>query len=563
MCEPKFVSLLLRVAPGISVLRRYHFRADFSFDLLAGLSVAAVALPVAVAYAELAGFEPVVGLYSCILPLIAYAVFGTSRQLMVNPDATACAMVAAAVEPLAGGSPEVYLSLSVTLAFFAGLFCILASLFRLGALADFLSKPVLVGFLNGIGISILLSQSGKLFGFATAAHGIVPRLIEFFSKLKDTHLPSLSIGLGTLAFLILAKRFRPRWPSALVVILFFALIVFAFHLDRTGIAILGQVPEGFPPFRWPTFPSEDLPDLIAESAGLALILFTSGMLTARGFAEKNRHEIDADQELAALGVSNVASALSQGFAVTGADSRTAMADSSGGRTQVTGLVAAASIAVILVFFTKPLQYIPVPSLAAVLIFASLTLFAAQPLYRIWRVDRIAVGLSLLTTLGVVAFGAIQAVLLAVGLSLAQFVKLVARPQDEVLGLVGGMNGFHSIDRHPGAQSIPGVLIYRFSSPLTFFNSDYFKRRVRLAVNTADRSLQMFLLDAIPFGLIDVTGLCALGDLKAELNGQGIAFFIAGRRTELLNWFRSAGLYRPEYEGIFFATFDDAVMAYQR
>ena len=264
-----------------------------------------------------------------------------------------------------------------------------------------------------------------------------------------------------------------------------------------------------------------------------------------------------------LGVSNVASALSQGFAVTGADSRTAMADSSGGRTQVTGLVAAATIAVILVFFTKPLQYIPVPSLAAVLIFASLTLFAAQPLYRIWRVDRIAVGLSLLTTLGVVAFGAIQAVLLAVGLSLAQFVKLVARPQDEVLGLVEGMNGFHSIDRHPGAQSIPGVLIYRFSSPLTFFNSDYFKRRVRLAVNTADRSLQMFLLDAIPFGLIDVTGLCALGDLKAELNGQGIAFFIAGRRTELLNWFRSAGLYRPEYEGIFFATFDDAVMAYQR
>ena len=563
MFEPKFVSLLLRVAHGISVLRRYHFRADFSFDLLAGLSVAAVALPVAVAYAELAGFEPVVGLYSCILPLIAYAVFGTSRQLMVNPDATACAMVAAAVEPLAGGSPEVYLSLSVTLAFFAGLFCILASLFRLGALADFLSKPVLVGFLNGIGISILLSQSGKLFGFATAAHGIVPRLIEFFSKLKDTHLPSLSIGLGTLAFLILAKRFRPRWPSALVVILFFALIVFAFHLDRTGIAILGQVPEGFPPFRWPTFPSEDLPDLIAESAGLALILFTSGMLTARGFAEKNRHEIDADQELAALGVSNVASALSQGFAVTGADSRTAMADSSGGRTQVTGLVAAATIAVILVFFTKPLQYIPVPSLAAVLIFASLTLFAAQPLYRIWRVDRIAVGLSLLTTLGVVAFGAIQAVLLAVGLSLAQFVKLVARPQDEVLGLVEGMNGFHSIDRHPGAQSIPGVLIYRFSSPLTFFNSDYFKRRVRLAVNTADRSLQMFLLDAIPFGLIDVTGLYALGDLKAELNGQGIAFFIAGRRTELLNWFRSAGLYRPEYEGIFFATFDDAVMAYQR
>jgi MFS superfamily sulfate permease-like transporter len=303
-----------------------------------------------------------------------------------------------------------------------------------------------------------------------------------------------------------------------------------------------------------------LPDLIAESAGLALILFTSGMLTARSFAEKNRYEIDADQELAALGAANIASALSQGFAVTGADSRTAMADSSGGRTQVTGLVAASTIAVILVFFTKPLGFIPVPALAGVLIFASLSLFSTQPLYRIWRVDRTAVGLSILTTLGVVAFGAVQAILIAVGLSLAQFVKLVARPKDEVLGIVEGMNGLHSIERHPRAQSIPDVLIYRFSSPLTFFNADYFKRRARFAVKTADPAPRVFLLDAIPFGLIDVTGLYALRDLRNELNGQDIRFFIAGRRTELLNWFRSAGLYRPEYEDIFFATLDEAVMA---
>jgi high affinity sulfate transporter 1 len=560
MTESKAPPLLHRIAPGLPALTHYHFASDFRHDLLAGLSVAAVALPVAVAYAQLAGFEPVVGFYSCVLPLVAYAIFGTSRQLMVNPDAATCAMVAAAVAPLAAGNAELYGALSVTLAFFSGLFCILASFLRLGALADFLSKPILVGFLNGIAISILLGQIGKLFGFPITSGGIIPRLMEFISKLPQTHTPSLAVGMATFGVLILTKRLLPRLPSALVAIVFAGLTVAAFQLDANGVAILGKVPQGLPPLRWPVVPVEYLPKLIAQAAGLALVLFSSGMLTARSFAEKNRYEIDVDREFAAFGAANIASALSQGFAVTGADSRTAMADSAGGRTQVTGLVAAASIALVLLFFTQPLKYVPVAALGAVLVFASFSLFNVSILRRIWTVDKVAVGLSVITTLSVVAFGAIEAILFTVTLSLAQFVKLVARPKDEVLGIVEGMPGFHSVKRHPGAQSIPGLVLYRFNSPITFFNAAYFKQRARLAAQSAGPGLKFFVMDCVPIGTIDVTGLYALGDFKAELNQRGVRLLMAGRRTELLNWFRKTGLYRPEFEDLFFATLRQAVRA---
>jgi MFS superfamily sulfate permease-like transporter len=291
-----------------------------------------------------------------------------------------------------------------------------------------------------------------------------------------------------------------------------------------------------------------------------LVLFSSGMLTARSFAEKNRYEIDVDREFAAFGAANIASALSQGFAVTGADSRTAMADSAGGRTQVTGLAAAASIALVLLFFTQPLKYVPVAALGAVLVFASFNLFNVSILRRIWTVDKAAVGLSVITTLSVVAFGAIEAILFTVTLSLAQFVKLVARPKDEVLGIVEGMPGFHCVERHPGAQSIPGLVLYRFSSPITFFNAAYFKQRARLAAQSAGPGLKFFVMDCVPIGTIDVTGLYALGDFKAELNQRGIRLLMAGRKTELLNWFRETGLYRPEFEDLFFATLRQAVRA---
>ena len=336
------ISRLTRTAPGLRPLLDYNFAHNFQHDFLAGLSVAAVALPVAVAYAQLAGFNPVVGLYSSILPLVAYAIFGTSRQLMVNPDAATCAMIAAAIAPLAGGDDAVYLSLSIALTFFTGILCILASFFRLGVLADFLSKPILVGFLNGVAISILLGQFGKLLGFSVEAGGIVPRLLEILTKLPQTHGLTLSVAAGSSLILLLSPRYLPRLPAALIALVAAGGIAALLGLDAKGVAILGSVPPGLPHLRWPAFPAEDLPSLIAQAAGLSLVLFTSGTLTARSFAAKGRYDIDVDRELAAYGVANLASALSQGFAVTGADSRTAMAVTAGGRTQVTGLVAAAA-----------------------------------------------------------------------------------------------------------------------------------------------------------------------------------------------------------------------------
>ena len=554
---------LARFAPGMTTLLSYRFAEDFRHDLLAGLSVAAVALPVAVAYAQLAGFDPAVGLYSSILPLVAYALLGTSRQLMVNPDAAVCAMVAAAVAPLAGGDAQLYWSLAVAVTFLAGLFCIAASFLRLGAMADFLSKPILVGFLNGVAISICLGQISKLTGFAIESRRVIPQLLEIVGKLPQTKLPTLAMGLLTLAALFAIARLLPRLPSALIVLVLAGLAMALFGDDRYGIAILGPIPAGLPPLRWPTLPLEDLPSLLGSAAGLALVLFSSGMLSARSFAAKGRYEIDADRELAAFGAANLASAMSQGFAVTGADSRTAVADASGGRTQVTGLVAAAAIALVLLFLTGPLQYVPIAALGALLVYASLSLFNIRTLREFWRIDRVEVGLAIVTTLGVVTLGAINGILIAVGLALIRFVQTTARPKDEILGTVEGFAGLHAIERHPNAMTFPGMVLYRFDAPLTFFNSDYFRARVMAVAGEAGPGLKWFVIDAIPISQIDLTGLYALRDLRERLEARGTILVLAGRRTELLDWFRKAGLYRPEHESWIFPTLRQALKACQR
>jgi high affinity sulfate transporter 1 len=557
------VGLLARIAPGLPALLHYNFRADFRHDLVAGLSVASVALPVAVAYAQLAGFNPVVGLYSSILPLMVYALFGTSRQLMVNPDAATCAMIAASVTPLAGGNYELYWSLSVTLAFLTGLFCIVASFLRLGALADFLSKPILVGFLNGVAISILLGQIGKIFGFPIEAGRIVPRLLEFLSRLPDTHGPTLAVGLGTFAVLFLTGRFFARLPAALVAMVAAGIAVAVLDLEDHGVKILGSVPAGLPPLRIPSFPIEHLPTLIASAAGLALVLFSSGMLTARSFADKNRYSIDVDREFAAFGAANIASALSQGFAITGADSRTAMADAAGGRTQVTGLVAAATFAVILLFFTDPLRFVPIPALGVVLVYAAFSLFNIGTLREIWKIDKQEVALSILTMFGVVAVGAINAILVAVGLALVRFVKVAARPRDEVLGKVEGMPGLHSVERHPGATTWPGIVIFRFDGPITFFNSAYFKQRTLRAADAAGPELKWFVLDMIPVSQVDVTGLYVIRELHQTLVERGVKLVYAGRRAEIIQWTRQVGLYSEDLEARTFPTMRQALKAYRQ
>jgi len=551
-------SSLQRFAPGLPALINYR-RTNLRHDIIAGVSVAAVALPVGVAYAELAGFDPVVGLYSSILPLVAYALFGTSRQLIVGPDAATCALVAAIVAPLAAGNVEHYESLSVTLAFCTGLFCILASFFRLGVLADFLSRPILIGFLNGVAISIVLGQIGKLFGFGIESGRILPRLYEFLSKLEQTHLPTLIVGIGSFALLGLSQRFLPKIPAALFVMIITSLCVALFGLDELGVNVVGLVPGGLPQLELPSFPPGALEDIVIGSAGIALISFSSAMLTARSFAAKNRYDINVDREFAALGAANIASALSQGFAISGADSRTAMNDAAGGKTQVAGLVAATTIAAVLWFFTVPLSYVPIAALGALLVKAAVGLFDLGAMRELYRYDRIEFSLCLLTMIGVATVGMIKAILLAVVLSLIRFIQLVARPEINLLGEVGGMAEFHNLKDHPDATTIPGLLLIRFEGPIVFFNASYFKQQL---LGLAGKNVRWVVIDAIPIARVDSSGYITLLETIERLGQQGIQFCLAGRQTRIKSRIKGMELDKQDLNIRLFPSLRAAVDAFK-
>ena len=553
---------LSELMPGLAVLRRYRFGRDFSHDLFAGVSVAAVALPVSIAYAELAGLSPAVGLYASIGPLLAYALFGTSPQLMVNPDAASCAILAAAVAPLAGGDPALYLYLATALTLFTGILCVLASAFRLGALADFLSRPILVGFLNGIALSIFLGQIGKVLGFQVTASRIVPKLLEILSKLPTTQLPTLLVALFSVAVLLLVQRFLTRVPAALAVLVLSAVLVKLLDLPSSGVAVLAPVPAGLPIPSLPQVPLETIPKLLGSAAGLALVLFTSGTITSRSFASRGGYEVDVDRELVAYGVANMASSLAQGFVVTGADSRTAMAVTAGGRTQVTGLVAAAMIALVLLLFTGPLQFVPLAALGVVLIAAALSLLDMASLRQFWRMDRHEFGLSLVTTAGVVALGSINGILVAVTLAVVRFVKHTARPSVELLGEEKGLPGLHSIDRHGQAQAIPGMVLFRFNAPLVFFNADHFKQCALAAVRASGDDLRWFVIDAIPISDVDINGLAVLKDLQQKLASRNVKLVWAGRQSEFLSCLREMGEPTERVSELTYPTLRQAVHAFR-
>jgi high affinity sulfate transporter 1 len=530
---------LARISPGLATLARYR-RQDLLPDLVAGLSVAAIALPVGVAYAALAGYHPAAGLYSSILPLVVYALFGSSRQLIIGPDAATCALVAAAAGRLAAGDHDQYVSVSVTLTLFAGLLSVGASFLNLGVLADFFSRPILTGIMNGIALSIALGQLGKILGFTIEAGGIVPRALELAKKLDQTHLPTLAVGLCSFALLLISPRLLRRAPAALLTMVLAALAVGLLGLDARGVEIVGDVQAGLPALVFPRISPDALKPLVADAASIALISFTSLMLTARSFAARTGYEVDANRDLAALGVANIASAVAQGFAVSGADSRTAMNDAAGGRTQASGLFAAAAIALVLIFLTAPLRYVPQAALGASLVMASWSLVSIKPLRLLWGEDKGEFAISLAATLAVIAVGSIDAILFAVVLSLLRFVRIVARPPCEVLGLVDGLPGFHSIERHPEARTLPGICLLRFNSPLVFFNAAYFKRSVLDTVATAGAELRWLVFDALPVTSHDFTGRSTMREVDRELAGRGIRVAFAGRQTEITAWLRAKG-----------------------
>jgi high affinity sulfate transporter 1 len=555
------IARLAGFAPGLAALLSYR-RADLPHDFVAGLSVAAVALPVGIAYAQLAGFDPVAGLYASILPLLVYALFGSSRQLIVGPDAATCALIAAGAAPLAAGDPQRYLALSIAMTAIAGILCIGASFLRLGALADFLSRPILVGFLNGISLHILVGQLGRLAGFDLESELIVPSVAELVSKADRIHWPTLSVGVAALAVMLASPRMLPRLPAALLALVVGGATVAALGLEARGVAVVGPVPPGLPPLALPDLSLGLIDEVAGPAAGLALISFTSMMLTARSFAARNRYEIEADRELAALGVANIASSLSQGFAISGADSRTAVADAAGGRTQLTAVVAALTIAFVLLALTGPLSHVPVAALGAVLVAASLSLLDLRTLRQLYRLDRRELALSVLATLGVVWVGAVQAIVVAVALALLRFIRFTSRPRVEVLGEIDGLPGFHATARHPSARTDAGLLLFRFNAPLVFFNAPYFRQQALAAIEAAGPGLKWFVIDALPLTQVDVTGYYELDSLAQALRERGAELVAAGRLTERSEWGSARILGERAVVSRHFPTMRQAVRAYR-
>ncbi|MGH6634960.1 MAG: SulP family inorganic anion transporter [Gammaproteobacteria bacterium] len=560
MAQGETIPLAFRIAPGLKLFPAYR-REWLRHDLVAGVSVAAVALPTAIAYAQLAGFDPVVGLYASILPLLVYALFGTSRQLIVNPDAATCAMVAAIVAPLAGGDPGTYLSLSVVLAVLTGLACIAGGFFRLGFLADFLSKPILIGYL-GIALSIILGQIGKVFGFSIESGGIIPRLIEFAGKLPQTHLPTLAVGAVARAVVLGVRRFFPRLPSPLLAVMVAVALVKGLRLDDLGVAIVGEVPAGLPELRLPDFSPRDLDVLLGGAISLALVSFSSMMVTARSFAARRRYDIDVDREFTALGACNIAAGISQGFAVSGADSRTAMGDVMGGKSQVTGLVAAVVMALVLLWFTEPLiSFVPNAALGAVLISAALGLFDIAALTRLLHVSRSEFAVALITLVGVIALGVMKGILVAIGIALLLLLIRASRPADAVLGRVQGLKGFHSVATHHGVETLPGLALYRFPAALVFFNAPYFKKRV-LEIVDSRPDIEWFIVDGSPVNAVDSTGAEVLEALAGELAARGVRLGIANFRSETRGMLQRTDVLAAIGADFIFPTLKSAFKAFQ-
>jgi high affinity sulfate transporter 1 len=522
---------LARWMPGLADLLRYD-PAWLAKDMAAGLSVAAIALPVGIAYADLTGVPAAIGIYSAVFPLLAYALLGSSRQLIVGPDAATCIMVAASLAPLAQGDPQRYLALLPVLTLTTGTLYLLAGFARLGFIASFLSQPILTGYLNGIALVIVVGQLPKLLGYPSQAGEPLPQLLKAAQHLGRAHLPTALLGLTLMAALIVLRRLAPNAPAALVVVVAGIAAVALLGLERMGVAVTGPVPAGLPS------PSLAWPDpaiyrsLFGDAAGIALISFTSGVLTAKSFARRNRYDIDANQELVALGASNLAAGLAQGFAVTGADSRTAVNDAMGGKSQAVGLVAAAAMLLVLSLLTGPLALVPTAALAAVILVSALGLFDLAGLRLLWGMSWREGLLSLATTLGVLVLGVLPGVVLSVALSLLWLLAVALRPGDAVLGEVPGLKGFHSTADYPQAVTVPGLLLYRFNANLVFFNVDYFCERLRAAVRRAATPVAWVVVDLSPVNVVDATAMQRFDELRAEMAARGITLRVAHAKRQL-------------------------------
>jgi sulfate permease, SulP family len=520
---------MIRWMPGLVALRDYKL-SYLPHDMGAGLTLGAVMVPVGLAYGELAGL-PMAGLYGSMLPLVAYALFGSARQLIVGPDSAMAAIVAVTLLPLAHGDAGRLAALAAALGILVGMLCLLGAVLRLGFIANFLSKPVIVGFMHGLALVIVGAQLPKVLGIKAEGETTLEQFLSLLPHLGESNLVSLAIGAGSFAIIVLSRRFAPRLPGAVLALVIAALAVVLFGLDKHGIALVGHVPAGLPGVVLPIPSLADFDDLLPIAMVTALVSFSDTIITARAFAARKHERIDANQELLALGFANLVSGVTQGLPISASDSRTAVAEAAGARTQVTSLIAAAVIAVVMLWFSGFLAYLPMAALGGVLMAAAWSLCEFHEFARLWRFRGVSLAGALVTLIGVVTLGVMEGILLGAAFSIVLLLRAFAFPPDAVLGRTSD-GEWHDPAYRSEAAPVPGLLVYRFSALLFCANCNLFRDRIEALIATAQVPVQAVVVDCGAIHDVDIMACEMLATLDRELGERGIRLTFGNLRDRV-------------------------------
>ena len=552
----------MRWVPGLLTLRSYD-PSWLRHDVVAGLVMTTMLVPVGIAYAEASGIPGINGLYATIVPLVMYALFGPSRILVLGPDSALAAVILSVVLPLSAADPQHAIAPGGMMAIVSGAVCVAAGLARLGFVTELLSKPIRYGYMNGIALTVILSQVPKLLGFSVKAEGPVRQVSGIAEKLwgGNTNLSALVIGGTTLALILLLKRW-PRVPGMLLAVAAATVVVAAFDLAaRTGISVVGPLPQGLPAPRLPLVPLDTLDAILTGGIAVALVSFADTSVLSRTYAARLKTPVDPNQEMIGLGLANVAAGLFQGFPVSSSSSRTPVAESAGARTQLTGIVGALAIALLLLFAPALLQDLPNTALAAIVIASAIGLIEVSDLRRIYRIQRWEFWLSITCFAGVAVFGAIPGIAVAVVIAVIEFLWDGWRPHSAVLGRVDRVEGYHDITRYPQARLIPGLVLFRWDAPLFFANAEFFHDRVLDAIANSPTPVQWLVVAAEPVTSIDVTAADAIVELDDLLHDAGVALCFAEMKDPVKDKLKRFGIFTRFGEKRFFATIEEAVSGY--
>jgi len=552
----------IRWLPGLLTLRHYQ-SSWLPRDIAAGLVLTTMLVPVGIAYAVASGVPGIYGLYATIVPLLAYALFGPSRILVLGPDSSLAAVILGVVFPLSGGDPDRAIALAAAMAIVSGVVCIIAGIARLGFITELLSKPIRYGYMNGIALAVLISQIPKAFGFKIESDGplrTVWAIVQAIASGK-TNWTAFAIGAGTLAVILLLKRFK-RVPGILIAVVGATVIVGAWDLATTaGVSVLGPLPRGLPAFQIPWINQADVVPVLIGGFAVAMVSFADTSVLSRVYAARLRTPVDPNQEMVGLGAANLAAGFFQGFPVSSSSSRTPVAEAAGARTQLTGVVGAVAVALLLPFAPNLLQYLPSAALAAVVIASAIGLIEVRDLMRIYRIQRWEFWLSIVCLVGVTVFGAIPGIGIAVVLAVIEFLWDGWRPHSAVLGRAEGIKGYHDITRYPNARLIPGLVLFRWDAPLFFANAELFRERALDAVAMSPTQASWLVVAAEPVTSVDVTAADTLEDLDKTLNETGIKLCFAELKDPVKDKLKRFGLFARIGEDFFFPTLGSAISRY--